>query len=65
MLTMCTIELNIDNPGPEFEPVLDWLKAQGPEIDYVHGIRMLAGNLRLMHALLRDPHSPRSRPNRF
>jgi hypothetical protein len=49
-----TVVVDIDDLDAEVQPVLDWLKTQGGQINFIEGIRKFAGDARLVNNLLTE-----------
>jgi hypothetical protein len=49
-----TVVVDIDDLDAEVKPVLDWLKTQGGQINFIEGTRKFAGDARLVNKLLTE-----------
>jgi hypothetical protein len=49
-----TVVVDIDDLDAEVQLVLDWLKTQGGQINFIEGIRKSAGDARLVNKLLTE-----------
>jgi hypothetical protein len=49
-----TVMVDIDDLDAEVQPVLDWLKTQGGQINFIEGIRKFAGDTQLVNKLLME-----------